>query len=70
MGGGGIYVGRGRRGMGLGLVQSMPRKGEGNKGMIKGLPNYTTNVNISKITTQRGKGSINFHNDLSVSAAG
>lgn len=36
--------------------------------MVKRLPNYTTTVNISKITTQGGKGSIDFHNDLSVSS--
>lgn len=53
-----------------GLVQSMPRKGSGEIGRVKGLPNYTTTFNISKITTQRGKGSIDFHNDLSVSGVG
>lgn len=63
--------GRVRRGdMGMVLVQSMPRKRLGKQGMVKRLPNYTTTVNISKITTQRGKGSIDFHNDLSVSGVG
>lgn len=56
--------------MGMVLVQSMPRKRLGKRGMVKRLPNYTTTVNISKITTQRGKGSIDFHNDLSVSDVG
>lgn len=42
----------------------------GEQGMVKGLPNDTSTVNISKITTQSGKRSLDFHNDLSVSAVG
>lgn len=45
-------------------------KGAWKQGMNKGLSNYTTTVNISKITIQRGKGSFDFHNDLSVSDVG
>lgn len=56
-------------GEGGGLVQSMPRGGW-KQGMNKGLSNYTTTVNISKITVQRGKGSFDFHNDSSVSDVG
>lgn len=36
--------------------------GKGKRGLPK-----TTTINISKITTQRGKGSVDFHNDLSES---
>lgn len=60
----------GRRGMGFGPCTEHAKKGLGEWGMGKGLPNYTITVNISKITTQRGKGSIDFHNDLSVSGVG
>lgn len=47
--------------MGWGLVQCMPRKGEGKQGMVKGLPKYTSTFYISKITTQRGKGNTDIH---------
>lgn len=56
--------------MGLGPCTEHANKGLGKQGMVKGLPNYTTTVNISKITTRRGKRSIDFHNDSSVSGAG
>lgn len=55
---------------GFGPCTEHAKKEFGKQGMVKGLPKYITTVNISKITTQRGKGSIDFHNDLSVSAVG
>lgn len=65
-----VHVGLREKRYGLGPCTEHAKKGLGKQGMAKGLPTYTTTVNISKITTQRGKGSIDFHNDLSVSDVG
>lgn len=64
-----VHVGLREKRYGFGPCTEHAMKGLGGS-RVEGLPNYTTTVNISKITTQRGKGSIDFHNDLSVSGVG